>query len=478
MRKLAPLALLLGTACHGKPAPPARHLDQDTGTEASLLRLPADGGAAVLLRPDRLTHRGWEIPDGLPAISAALGADLEDGVVYAVDDHRKLVAVDLRTHRVRTYPNQVRELAGTIDGGDILGLDSLRRPLLVTNRNIHAYRDTVDKGSVTLLRGPGTSVVAVQHGEAYVIGEQGEIRHFRLPPGAVSSTWSGDMVAVTSDSGVALIDRMGSASAKPRTQFVKLKGKPLAATFSPSGHRLYVARERGDLAIVDRFDGQDVMEIKLPAAANALRVDHSGRWLLARAVRGDSVWVIDLAQKKVLASVHAPWAADLPLIPDGKTLVVRQGADVVSYDLSGPTPVQRGRIEHGAADIYLGLAWAARAELPTVTPQVVTTTAPTVDSTAPPVTASSADTATDNPAPAKAAAVYLQVSSSQNKDWAGALAKQLHDGGFAAKVLDPKTPDEGYRVVVGPFQTRDEAEVVAKRLGRPSFIITPGAIDP
>jgi cell division protein FtsN len=70
--------------------------------------------------------------------------------------------------------------------------------------------------------------------------------------------------------------------------------------------------------------------------------------------------------------------------------------------------------------------------------------------------------------------IYLQVSSSQNQEWAQAFARQLKDGGFPAKVLAPKTSDEGYRVMVGPYPSREAAESVGKRLGRSYFIVMPG----
>ncbi len=73
--------------------------------------------------------------------------------------------------------------------------------------------------------------------------------------------------------------------------------------------------------------------------------------------------------------------------------------------------------------------------------------------------------------------LYVQVSSSQNQEWAQALAKQLKDGGFPASVLEPKTSDESYRVVIGPYLTREDADAVGKRLGRSYFIISPGSGD-
>ena len=69
------------------------------------------------------------------------------------------------------------------------------------------------------------------------------------------------------------------------------------------------------------------------------------------------------------------------------------------------------------------------------------------------------------------------MASSQNQDWANAFAQQLKDGGFPAKLLNPKAAGDPYRVVIGPYATRDEADAVGRRLGRPYFLLTPGAGD-
>jgi len=78
-----------------------------------------------------------------------------------------------------------------------------------------------------------------------------------------------------------------------------------------------------------------------------------------------------------------------------------------------------------------------------------------------------ADTA--GAAPAK---VYLQISSSQNPTWADQLAEKLRAAQLPASVLPPKTHDEPYRVVLGPYATREQAEEISRGLGMPSFVIT------
>ena len=68
-------------------------------------------------------------------------------------------------------------------------------------------------------------------------------------------------------------------------------------------------------------------------------------------------------------------------------------------------------------------------------------------------------------------AIYLQVSRTQNPDWAELLSKQLKGDGFPALVLPPKEEEEGYRVLVGPYDTREAAESTGKRLGRAYFVL-------
>jgi len=76
------------------------------------------------------------------------------------------------------------------------------------------------------------------------------------------------------------------------------------------------------------------------------------------------------------------------------------------------------------------------------------------------------------------AGIFLQVSTSQNPEWAENLAKQLKEAGFSSRVLKPKGPDDGYRVVVGPYPNRDVAEENGRKLGRPFFILRESARRP
>src|SRR5262249_21067979 len=74
---------------------------------------------------------------------------------------------------------------------------------------------------------------------------------------------------------------------------------------------------------------------------------------------------------------------------------------------------------------------------------------------------------------AAAPSVYLQVSSSQNPAWANELGDKLKAAGLPASVLAPARSDEAYRVVLGPYATREQAEEAGKKIGMPSFVVTP-----
>src|SRR5207244_12194223 len=137
-----------------------------------------------------------------------------------------------------------------------------------------------------------------------------------LPAGSdVAATRWGDLVAVAADSGVVLMDPLGRRDAA----FIRLPDHPRALVFSPSGHRLYVARRtEPGLAAIDRYDLEEIDGIALPLPAEAIRLDPLGRWLLAKPTGGDSVWVLDLPVKRLVGSVPGKWQVDLPAIaPDG-----------------------------------------------------------------------------------------------------------------------------------------------------------------
>src|SRR5204862_4269695 len=261
--------------------------------------------------------------------------------------------------------------------------------------------------------------------------------------GDVAATRWGDLVAVASDSGVTFYDPLGRRD----PAFVRLADSPRALAFSPSGHRIYVARRNvPGLAVVDRYERKELDGVALPGPVAALRLDPLGRWLLARPAVGDSAWIVDLPIKRHTGIVPTEWQADLPAIsPDGM-LIYRHGKDVLSARPDSLTDV--GKIVGGAADLWVLTSW-----LPRGVPA------------SPVASAAGADTSgTSGPE----GPMYVQVSTSQNPEWSGHLADDLARAGLPARVLPPQHTDEGYRVVLGPYATREQAEPPAGDSAAPS----------
>jgi hypothetical protein len=177
-----------------------------------------------------------------------------------------------------------------------------------------------------------------------------------------------------------------------------------------------------------------------------------GRWLLVRPEQGDSLWVIDVGTAKFVGSTVARWSDDLPVVAPPNTLLLRKGADLAGLDLSATGFTELGRIKGGAADFWLPLAWqpAQDTELPFQSDSAL----------------AAADTGPARPT------VYLQVSSSQNPAWANELSAKLSAAGLPASVLTPRRSEEVYRVVLGPYATREQAEATGRKIGMPSFVVT------
>lgn len=477
MRYLTVVAVIAAATGCESSTPKVPPLAPEPMTGESVLRLPRNGGTATLLRPDLGTTINYRIP-GVPAIARALTTSLADRTVYAVDPSGRLVNLDLLAGRCCTQSVPAHNFSGT-PSGEVFGFDSTDQAVRLSDRTPKTYRTALIAGDVRLIRGPGTQVVAIARdgGVAQVIGDEGERRRIKIPKGEVAVTLYGELFAVITPDGLELVDPSGVKA--PR--LLAVSGTPLHAVFSPSGHRIYIARKSKDIVAYDRFTGNSVANLPLTGAASALRMDRTGRWLLARNGQTDSVWVIDATSWTIAATVVTPWADDLPAVTAGKNLLLRRGNDVVSLDLSSPKLVQTARLTGAGEDLFVPLAWVPKSAGIDLPAPALVAASPTVQADSviplnpgtPPPTAGG-----KTPANAKAAAAqtgfFIQVSSSQNQDWAKALSQQLKDGGFPSQILEPENSEEGYRVVVGPYPTRDEADAVGKRLGRSYFIIAAG----
>jgi hypothetical protein len=415
------------------------------------LRIPRDGGLARLYRVPTLDSAAWIPAEKLPPLDRVVGAAPEQGLVFSLDRKNNIVALDLDTRRVRTFLENVRYATVGPDGA-LYAVDTGSTVIQFVRRAPVRFRSKLQGKPAELYGTMGGALLARLAGNRPALeflGSDQPPTSTPLPAGQVASTLLGDMIAVAADSAVVLLTPQNKT--KPRV--IPIEGDARAVLFSPSGHRLYVARAAAPLLILDRFEGTRLREIQLPGPARALRGDLYGSWLLVRPENADSVWVIDVGTGKYRGATTARWTDDLPAVAPPHTLLVRRGTDLVALDLSSEGFPEVGRVEGGAADFWLPLPWhpAQEDELPIE-----------ADSAA----LANADTTGGRPT------VYLQVSSSQNPTWASELSERLRAAGLPASVLTPRRAEEAYRVVLGPYATREEAEQTGRKLGMPSFIVT------
>src|SRR5207247_978940 len=307
--------------------------------------------------------------------------------LVVVTDKKDVLSVDLGSGRVDAVVTAIVQAALGPDG-TLYTVDAKRRVVSLARRVRFVWPQPLGGVPRELFGGSDQRLVAVDPPKLITAAADQPPTSRTIPVGGdVAATRWGDLIAVASDSGVLLLDALG----RREPAFVRLEDHPRALVFSPSGHRIYVARRtEPGLAVIDRYEHAEIDGVALPTPAAAIRLDPLGRWLLARPTVGDSAWLVDLPVKRLVGSVATAWRVDLPAI--------------------------------GAAGGRL---------------------------------------------------LYVQVSTAQNEAWSSERAQQPTRAGLAARVLPPHGPDDGYRVVLGPYPTRAQAEAIGRKLGRPFWIYQP-----
>lgn len=430
------------------------------GGQVSLLRFPREGGPVQAYHPDSLDGPSWTTSAPVPPVRKVLGVNLDERLAWAVDAKNNLIAVDLESRGVREQLTGVTFAAMGPDGSLYLA-DQDRRVVHFVRRTPVSFQEALPAAPRAFFGALNDLLVTVTGGRPPQLvtanAEQG-LNLVEIPAGQASATYWGDLVAVATDTAVVLYETAG----RHAVTSIRTRQAAREAAFSPSGHRLYVAEEDDEVLVYDRFSLKELTRISLPGIPRAIRVDASGRWMLARATSADSIWIVDLATHRLAAATPGEWAADLPLVAGASTLVVRQGNDVTTWDLQQVPPALQSSLEGAGADLWVAAAWVPRDRMPAA---VAAAESATVAQDSLLVADSSLARTADS------TDIYLQVSLSQNSEWAAQLANQLKADGFAASVLQPSQPEEGYRVVIGPYGTRELAEEGGKKLGRSYFII-------
>lgn len=450
-RHLTVLALLVGVVgCNGNRDNPVKRAlaEQPSATEASpvVFRFPQrERQQATLYRLPRLDEVAWQFEAGPSPIGRVVGFAGDEDLVYTISTQDELIALDLTSGRARLVDTLVA-LATIGPTGIPYVVHADGSVAQIQRRSVVPLADTLPAIPEAIWGGVRGRLIALVGGEAdrqlvtLTPGQQ-PIRR-SVPGGPVAMATWGDIAAIATDSGIVTVNPVRDEP--PR--FVRLSAPAQLVALSPAAHHIYVVTVDNEILSMDRIGLKVLDRLSLAGPAGALRIDPHGRLMLVRPATGDSLWIVDVTTWSVAATVQGTWNENLPQVARDGTVLIRRGQGVVTFDVESLATV--GEASDPRADRWLAAAWDPRR----------------------PDLELAGD---DVPAPQPPGQLlYVQVSSTNNEAWATDLAINLRRAGMSATILPPDDTGEPYRVVLGPYPSREEAEQVRSRLQMPSWILT------
>lgn len=489
MRRLIALTLVIA-ACRGdrQASNGASSTTYGRGTDQIVLRIPRAGGTARAYLYPGLDSVIWSAA-AAPAVSRVLAFDPDGGLIALVDEKGQPRRIDLRMGEVRTASRA--KLTGLVseNGSEIYGITAAGAVSRMTPSGDWTFEPP----------SPAQAVYPQPNGSLVIAGAQaGKMPLWLIRPTddkildsasletAARSVraQAGDLLYFTSDRAIVGVRTRDLSRVEP----VKLREEVQAIASTPSGDRVYVALQKTPRILVfNRYSGSIGGSVELPGPASELRVDPLGQHLLAKPRDGDSAWVIATGTDSLTGTIATEWRGDLPAFAFGTIATARSG-DVVFLDADRHSPLRT--IAGGARDFWYFFDWngfrprAANVDQPVVfaapdssrtadsTAMITDTTRivpPMRDATPTMLPPPALPPPASVPAPAPAApprgGFLVSFAAVLTEEGARATALSIQVGGVRPRVIQSSNAGTTiYRVVLGPYPTREEAE----RVGRDS----------
>ena len=256
----------------------------------------------------------------------------------------------------------------------------------------------------------------------------------------------------------------------------EIGGAPSALAISPSQHRVFAASvDRPRFTVIDRYDWGEVGSSRLEAPLETLRPGMTGGRLVAW--DGSNAWSAR-AGEAGLNAVPGEWRADLPLaLPGGGILVsTESGLGLLRPD------GEVAAVEGPADALWLPFRWGRRlpvASAAVVPEDTLEDAEEALDALADSVPPGRIGLLTvgrvgrmpdgspeplDDPAPG----FYAVAQSSRELATLGQMRQLLDRSGYSTHMLRrmDEAGDTWYRLLVGPYETRPDAEGAALDLQR------------
>lgn len=435
----------------------------------------------------RLDSLIWTSTQSVGAQARILAFDPENGLQAYVDGSRLTGWVDLRVGSVK--PSRAGRLARltSTDAWSIYGV----------TQDTLLHRSTPSGEWEYSVPAPITAMFPLPDGGLVLLyAREGDSRLVRLRPPdarlADSATVATPNHAIMSPLGdrlyLAFDDELAALTARTFDEVgrARFDGPIVALATTPSGDRVFVASAgSATIDVLDRYSGEQSERIRLPGPARDIRVDPLGRLVLARPDSADSTWVISVATNRLVATLPTAWRADLPTVaPDGSVATIPDRD--VHFTMPGqakPRIIVRG----GAGEIWHFVYWngfrprAPGLDQPVVFPvDSVEFGSPVREIAEPAVVAPSSpasavppprDTIAAVPPARQQEAYSVQVAALLSEERAEAVAGEVRQEGLRARVVVSTTDGVRiYRVVLGPYGTRAEADRAGRLSGRSYWV--------
>ncbi|MEO5580794.1 MAG: SPOR domain-containing protein [Gemmatimonadaceae bacterium] len=488
MHRLIVLALVVAACSGDRQAPSAAASSQAArGPDQVVLRIPRSGGTARAYLYPHLDSVVWAAA-GAPPVARVMGFDADAGLVALVDNKGQPRRVDLRLGEIRFASRAPLTSLASANGTDIYGIAADGSVLRMTPSGDWNFKPPSPARWVFPQPG-GLLIIASGDRSATKLWsirapDDEILDSASLPPVSRGiRTQVGDRLYFTADSGLAGV----MARDLVRVKNIDLRETVVAMSPTPSGDRLYIATAGTNrISILNRYSETVTGSVALPGVVSELRMDPLGQQILARpAAGGDSAWIIAIGSSRPAGTLKTAWRADLPAFAPASTIATARGDDVIFVNANTLQAVTT--VVGGARDFWYFFSWngfrprSAGLDQPvtfrtpdsTIRNDSVTTPSPDSGAPTPPMR----DTApsmivppTSYPQPSRQG-YLLSFASLLTEERARQVAAGIEVNGIRPHVLSaPSGSTTLYRVVLGPYPSREEAERVGRESGRQHWI--------
>jgi hypothetical protein len=443
-----------------------------------VLRVPRRGGVAHVTAFPAVDSVVWTSGDALPAIDHVLAFDDDAGLLAFVDGRGIPWRLDFRVGSLTPATKTRLRALASMDAATIYGVGPDGAVVRLTPEGLWTFKPPRSArgifpqrdGSALVLgtAADGSTLWRVHPPDSRV----GDSLSLPIVTRAVATSLGDRVYVVTSD------DELIGVGARRlnRGPPIRLRGPVVAAASTPSGDRLYVALDATPrLSVVNRYQDRIVAQVDLPATARDLRIDPLGRYLLVRAATGDSVWVLATATNRVTTTLRTAWRDDLPFVSADGTIGLAAGSDVLLVDAE--TGRERGRASGGANDFWFPFLWSGFRPRAAALDQPVQFAGPdSADTTKlPPRPVRESTVVRPPPADTIGHGFVVSFAALLSESRARERAAEIRVRGQTARVVASQR--EGttvYRVILGPYPTREDAERIGRESGQ-SYWVFEGA---